>query len=786
LIIVLSPESPRARTILPGIDMVPASFDVYGTGPGGAVLDLAGLTPGESSPVQLIEGEWTVSATAKNAAGTAIGQGSAQATVNAGQSVRVGIRVGPLAGTGSFSLNATIPAGLLSDPRIAGILTDSSGTEKPFSMGISADKATAQYLDPALAAGYYSLSLSLLDGTFPRGAFADSLRIVSGQNTSASIAIQYDPGTGGFIADLSAELQDPIGISLSGLEAVLRRNQSMTVSANAGPGIESYAWYLDGQALAGRTSAAVTIAGSLPPLGAHRLDVLVKKGGIFGSAHAFFSVAEAAPQALPIAGTWNAWGTVFELSDTALVEAVAAPTIEATIVSADPALNRLICVWVSHPSPAFVGKYMKLVYRSVTASGFIMDAYESADTPEEAASRTAIVYGGNVFSRPGATYPVDLRVNFSYTGGGNPDASHRIIINLDRTDHGEILATRYLSASAGQVVFSGIESSSPILFLDLAFDADGDGWHSAGDPFSFHKNAAGPIGIDVSGGGSLTLDANLDDSVLFDEGGTPPAATEIGPEVQCLEIAVGDAVPLFGPAAQTPVQAGHTLVQRIDLRNMPASLSVTVPVSADGEYLSFSMSGREAEIDAVQYLDSSGVVLGGFLTAGPPVRQGASFSSNQPSELSADPSILDAADGRTVLYGFDDGINACSHGALLGAASQVASLRLVLRHPIVRIAGSLSGMPIDGSFQFLLRTDDAGGNLNQCGGDIAVQGGSGVFTYHDGYRGRTAGSEYVYTLYCDADRDYDLDPGEWRSTASDAWEDGQVRIIGLDFGAWSR
>jgi hypothetical protein len=106
-------------------------------------------------------------------------------------------------------------------------------------------------------------------------------------------------------------------------------------------------------------------------------------------------------------------------------------------------------------------------------------------------------------------YHANIKINFTFLGDGEVSKEKRIIINLDKTDHGNIISTRFLTTKSGSVDFLGIPVNVPYVYLDLGYDRDASGWHSDGDSFSFYKDQHGnPIAIDISKG-ETTLDITL-------------------------------------------------------------------------------------------------------------------------------------------------------------------------------------------------------------------------------------------------------------------------------------
>jgi hypothetical protein len=263
-----------ARTLLPPIDMNPASFAITGTGPSGKTFSQS--TSGTSLTVgKLAFGTWNITVSAKNAAGTVIGQGTGTAVVVTGQQTALAITVTPLSGTGTLDLDVTWTAADVPTPSVDAQLLPSSGSAIPVAFTLAAGSASC--LRTGIAAGYYTLTLRLLDnGVLVMGA-VEVVRIVSGQTTSGAFDFtQINQGTGSVTLTITSMNGDPIPVTLSGQAATLAAGVSMTVTAAvpASVGNVTYIWYLNGEAKATGSSASPTFTvGSTLAAGFYRLDV---------------------------------------------------------------------------------------------------------------------------------------------------------------------------------------------------------------------------------------------------------------------------------------------------------------------------------------------------------------------------------------------------------------------------------------------------------------------------------------------------------------------------------
>jgi hypothetical protein len=288
----ISVSSLAAKTIGPAVDMTAAAYDVSGSGPDGAVFSRTGLTDVAFTQPDLTVGEWTIVVDAYNGAGTLVGSGNATVDVAAGETASVTVQVAPLSGNGSLTVSITWPSGLLTSPALSATLAPAGGSAQD--LAFSMVSSSASYASGAsLAAGYYTLSLSLKDGATTRWGCVESIRILKDLATNVSYALsEQDLDYGGTGLVITPVLANPITITLSGVVSIVPSGKGMTVSAAPSTAVDSYAWYLDGVPQAGQTGSSIDIGSGLGN-GNHRLDVVVTKGNVISSEGAVFTVKDA-------------------------------------------------------------------------------------------------------------------------------------------------------------------------------------------------------------------------------------------------------------------------------------------------------------------------------------------------------------------------------------------------------------------------------------------------------------------------------------------------------------
>jgi hypothetical protein len=262
-----------SRSILPGLSMNPASYDLAGTGPNGGSFSQT-VTNGSSATIaDLAFGDWTVTATAKNSDGTAIGQGSGTVTVLSNASVSLALTVRPYDGFGTLSLNVSWPAAQVQTAQIQSSLTPATGTARTLAFTVNGNAGTASFSASDVATGYHTLVLKLLDNGHLAIGAVEVVRIVKDQTTSGTLAFaNVNQATGTLEVNLTPEMADPLDVSISGSAATKPANQSLALSAAVSNYSDNvtYVWYVNGDAVA--TGASYTF-GDTWVQGYYRIDV---------------------------------------------------------------------------------------------------------------------------------------------------------------------------------------------------------------------------------------------------------------------------------------------------------------------------------------------------------------------------------------------------------------------------------------------------------------------------------------------------------------------------------
>jgi sugar lactone lactonase YvrE len=218
--LVLELEPPVGfRTIYPDFDLEVETYDISGTGPGGASFSVAGYSSSLFTRIGLEAGEWTIKATAKNADGVVIGN-AADLTIMLAKAKTTQARLvcKALGGDGSYTLRISWPAGLISVPKPEAELVSRTGERHGVSFINSYSEVNAAGLRQ-VPTGYYSLKLRISDlsfGSEPIWQRDDEIYIAEGLTTVcgyplAAADLTLKPGTRTFAGSDSFGSVDGLG-----------------------------------------------------------------------------------------------------------------------------------------------------------------------------------------------------------------------------------------------------------------------------------------------------------------------------------------------------------------------------------------------------------------------------------------------------------------------------------------------------------------------------------------------------------------------------------------------
>jgi formylglycine-generating enzyme required for sulfatase activity len=294
LILNINSDDIATKTLVPDVTMSIVTYDISGSGPDGATFSDTGIADPTYIQNDLLIGAWTVTVDGRNGDGTKIASATEAFSITGEQTTTVPITIIPLTGTGILTINMSWPADEITAPDIVATLAPNGGSSSPIEIIVSGD--TASFSDATLAAGYYTLTIQLKDGSTVVWGLAEAVRILAGETTIATLDLTLDDINPLLVGDLqlniTEDLQNPIGITLTGGQTTLFVGADMTVTANPTIAPDSYQWYLNGALLSGEEAAPITIGSGLAE-GNYRLDVVVQNGSISSSVDLRFSVSEA-------------------------------------------------------------------------------------------------------------------------------------------------------------------------------------------------------------------------------------------------------------------------------------------------------------------------------------------------------------------------------------------------------------------------------------------------------------------------------------------------------------
>ena len=293
-------SDPLARNLVPDLNLVVASFDLAGEGPGGAAFTATGVTAASYTKSDLRAGEWTVQASGKNAEGTIIVKSaSTVVTLISNQTATVALDCVPMVGNGTFGLTLSWPSGILTTAALEGTLAPVTGDAIPLNFTVTGNSATCT--KSGLANGYYTLTIKLKDSgksNYLCWSWNESVLIYKDQTTHGAwtlTASDIDQPGGGVTLTLTSDSKMPITLTLSGNQESLIAGDTMTVKAVGTPTPTSWQWYLDGDLIGGQTSSSITVGAGLTGGTSHSLVVIAKKNDIAGSTGIRFRVDRSRP-----------------------------------------------------------------------------------------------------------------------------------------------------------------------------------------------------------------------------------------------------------------------------------------------------------------------------------------------------------------------------------------------------------------------------------------------------------------------------------------------------------
>ena len=295
LLILSLSELLTVRTIEPTLDMNIVYYDIHGSGPGDTEFEQLGVSGSTVVQASLVPGEWTVTVEAYNGdtPSTLIGMGEITVLIVAGAVLNESIIVRPITGTGTLTVDVSWPAGVLSSPSLVSMLVPLGETPDPglHEVAFPVSGETASFSGESLGAGYYTLSITLLDGGVPVWGTVEAVRIISGEVSAKIYELVEAVNRGGLELSVVEELENSIGVSFDLADGVqVEAGHTLIVTARVSEAVDSYHWYLQGLPQS-ETDNVIAFTPSQP--GYYQLDLVVFSGTVAGSAHLQFQVVAA-------------------------------------------------------------------------------------------------------------------------------------------------------------------------------------------------------------------------------------------------------------------------------------------------------------------------------------------------------------------------------------------------------------------------------------------------------------------------------------------------------------
>lgn len=241
-----------SRSIIPDINMIPANYIVDGAGPGHATFSRSIAGSSSVTVMDLALGTWTITVTAFNADGIAIGTGTGTAVIVANTNANSIISVTPYSGFGVLDLTVSWSTSSFTNPSIEAILLPQTGAPRNLTFSMNLGSGTASCHASSVSSGYQTLTIRMKEnGTAVMGA-VEIVRIVKDQTTTGLVSFaNVNLETGSVRIDISADMSDPLQVSIVGANPVKYKTLEMGLAASVTDFTDNlaYVWYVNGNAV---------------------------------------------------------------------------------------------------------------------------------------------------------------------------------------------------------------------------------------------------------------------------------------------------------------------------------------------------------------------------------------------------------------------------------------------------------------------------------------------------------------------------------------------------------
>jgi hypothetical protein len=257
------------RSILPADSLVADHYGLHGLGTSGqangATFDQTVDSKGTMT-INLLPGGWTITATAFNAAGLAIGGATATTTITVGSAATLDLPCLPYPGNGTLNGIFTWVPDVLAVPQCQVDLVNFAGTVFP--MPITLDSSVAAHGTLQLNQGWYTGFERLLDNGVLSAGIVRSVRVGANMITNWSEFLTVNQLAGGITLDATWNGGPPLALSATPSQgaSTLYDAQSITYKItgadnDAGTSL-LYAWYVNGVGVAVGTQSSYTAQAS--------------------------------------------------------------------------------------------------------------------------------------------------------------------------------------------------------------------------------------------------------------------------------------------------------------------------------------------------------------------------------------------------------------------------------------------------------------------------------------------------------------------------------------------
>ena len=245
-------DSSIAKNMLPAIGMECVSYEISGVG---RSTTFGPITVVGDTPVAGLEpGSWDVTVVGYNGDTTpvAIGEGTETAVVTIGGSTNCAVSVVEYDGIGWLDILVNWEPDILVDTSVVAKLIDGAAVETALTFSVDNDLQTATYADipPAgQATGFYGFVFKLLEGAGIAGGFADVVRIVNDQWTSATVDIDVNVDFGTISVLITSAIEDFLDLIVDvgpAAETTIEFGDDVSTETITLSGASTYVWYRNG------------------------------------------------------------------------------------------------------------------------------------------------------------------------------------------------------------------------------------------------------------------------------------------------------------------------------------------------------------------------------------------------------------------------------------------------------------------------------------------------------------------------------------------------------------